>query len=509
MHFAIRLFCTMGLKDWIARKWGHRVVQRHAADHQQAAGIQQNILHQLLINSANTAFGHAHHFAKINSTVAFQEHVPVRDYEAAKSWFDLVEQGRPNVLWPGKPLYLAKTSGTTSGAKYIPITRASIGYQVQAARDLLLMHCYRCDTAFLHGKMLFLSGSPELHASSGGIRTGRLSGIVNHFVPAYLRRSQIPDWETNCIEDWETKLDRIVEQAIRQDLRLISGIPPWVQMFFEHAENAAGKKIREIWPNLSLYVMGGVDFTPYRQVLLPYFPETIAIQETFPASEGFFALDDSTGAEGMLLNIRAGIYYEFIPVEEYGAPNALRLGLSQVQTDRQYAMVISTNAGLWAYDLGDTVRFTSLSPYRVKVTGRVKHFISTFGEHVISEEVNQAMVLACANTYSEIVDFTVAPQVRSASGASCHEWLVEFMQPPADLEIFTRELDIALQDKNAYYKDLRRGNILKVPEVKILKRDAIREFMKSEGRLGGQNKFPRLTNNRVLADRLYAYLRPA
>lgn len=454
-----------------------------------------------------TQFGADHEFHKVNSPADFQAMVPVRNYENARKYFDAVRDGKAGVLWPGKPLYLAKTSGTTSGAKYIPITKESIKEQIKAARDGLMFYMHNSkNSAFLDGKMMFLSGSPVLETNEFGMKVGRLSGIVNHFVPSYLTRNRVPSYETNCIEEWEEKVDRILDEVLGEDLRLISGIPPWVQMFFERLEERTGKKPLEQWPNLHLFAQGGVDYSPYEPVFKDFFHDKVDIVEMFPASEGFFALQDKLENEGLLINLDYGIFYEFIPMEEYGKENPRRLTLTEVELDVQYALVVTTNAGLWAYDIGDTVKFISKEPYRLKVTGRVKHFISAFGEHVISEEVNKVMIRACEISGGNINEFTVAPCIIEGKGNSYHEWFVEFNKTPENLEIFAQTLDELLRKQNSYYDDLRVGNMLRPAVIRLLSVNATREYMRSIGKLGGQNKFPRLSNNRTVADGLKPYI---
>lgn len=491
----------------IAGIWAGRRAKAIHRLHQNAVASQHRTLNQLLQKAANTQFGRDHGFAEIKTPAQFRSSVPVRDYEAAKNYFDAIREGNPDVAWPGKPLYLAKTSGTVSGAKYIPITRESIRYQLKGARDALLLYIHETgNSSFLDGRMMFLSGSPVLETNKFGIKVGRLSGIVNHFVPGYLKSNQVPSYETNCIEEWEKKVDKVLDETLDKDLRLISGIPPWVQMFFERLYERTGEKPLERWPNLSLFAQGGVDFSPYQAVFSNFFGDKVDNVELFPASEGFFALQDKTPSQGLLLNLDYGIYYEFIPMSEYGTENPVRLGLEDIELDTQYALVVSTNAGLWAYDIGDTVKFISKTPHRLKVTGRVKHFISAFGEHVIVEEVNKAMIRACAEHQSEITEFTVAPMLKKGEGESFHEWLVEFAEEPADFTAFCATLDRELRSLNSYYDDLRKGKMLRPAVVNKLKPNATREYMRSIGKLGGQNKFPRLSNNRTIADWLQDYL---
>ncbi len=468
---------------------------------------QDAILKYLLKTGKNTDFGKDHQFSAVSNHQEFAQAVPLRDYEQFKPYIASIKEGKQNVLWKGKPIYLAKTSGTTSGVKYIPITKESIPNHINTARNALL--CYMAETgnsAFANGKMIFLSGSPELERIAG-IPTGRLSGIVNHHIPSYLRSNQLPSYETNCIEDWEAKLDRIVAETINKDMTLISGIPPWMQMYFDRLHEKSGKKIADLFPNFSVMVQGGVNFEPYKAKLFETVGKRIDSIELFPASEGFFAFQDSQSAEGLLLNTNSGIFYEFVPAAEIFSENPTRLKLEQVEVGVNYALIINSNAGLWGYNLGDTVRFVSTNPYRLVVSGRIKHFISAFGEHVIGEEVEHAMLQAAAQFGAKITEFTVAPMiVQQGQGKSYHEWLVEFEQAPDQLEAFADYLDQQLRDKNVYYDDLIRGNILDRLKISLVRKNGFIDYMKQIGKLGGQNKVPRLSNDRNLANGLEAFL---
>ena len=434
--------------------------------------------------------------------------VPVRDYEGLKGYVERIRQGENNVLWKGKPLYFAKTSGTTSGAKYIPISKESMPYHIEAAKEALLMYIAETGNArFVGGKMIFLQGSPEIEEMNG-VKTGRLSGIVAHYVPKYLQSNRLPSWETNCIDDWETKVDRIVEETIDKDMRLISGIPSWVQMYFEKLIHREGKKVGEIFPNFDLFVYGGVNYEPYRQNMEDLIGRKVDSIELFPASEGFFAYQDlhkglDKGSPGMLLLLNSGIFYEFIEADKFFEDNPKRLQLKDVKLGVNYVLIISTNAGLWAYNIGDTVAFTSLEPYRVIVTGRIKHFISAFGEHVIGKEVEQALQLAMKGTRVKVKEFTVAPEVNPENeGLPYHEWFIEFEEEPEDLDEFADRIDREMQNQNSYYYDLLQGKILRRLVIRRVVKNGFDQYMRSEGKLGGQNKLPRLSNDRKIADRL-------
>jgi hypothetical protein len=497
----------MNLKSLLARPFANYIYNKTKKGMLTAVEDQDAILKYLLKTAKNTDFGKDHQFSAVSNHQEFAQAVPLRDYEQFKPYIASIKEGKQNVLWKGKPIYLAKTSGTTSGVKYIPITKESIPNHINTARNALL--CYMAETgnsAFANGKMIFLSGSPELERIAG-IPTGRLSGIVNHHIPSYLRSNQLPSYETNCIEDWEAKLDRIVAETINKDMTLISGIPPWMQMYFDRLHEKSGKKIADLFPNFSVMVQGGVNFEPYKAKLFETVGKRIDSIELFPASEGFFAFQDSQSAEGLLLNTNSGIFYEFVPAAEIFSENPTRLKLEQVEVGVNYALIINSNAGLWGYNLGDTVRFVSTNPYRLVVSGRIKHFISAFGEHVIGEEVEQAMLQAAAQFGAKITEFTVAPMiVQQGQGKSYHEWLVEFEQAPDQLEAFADCLDQQLRDKNVYYDDLIRGNILDRLKVSLVRKNGFIDYMKQIGKLGGQNKVPRLSNDRNLANGLEAFL---
>lgn len=469
---------------------------------QTALADQDKILKQLLKKGSASEFGKEHHLKEINDYQSFIQAIPIRDYEKFSPYIAKIKEGKANILWPGKPLYLAKTSGTTSGAKYIPISKDSISNHINTARNALLTYIATTGKSdFASGNMIFLSGSPTLDRI-GGIPTGRLSGIVNHHIPGYLRSNQLPSFETNCIEDWETKLDKIVEETINKDMTLISGIPPWVQMYFDRLYEKTGKKIGDLFPHFEVMVHGGVNFSPYKSKLLDSIGRKIDTVETFPASEGFFAFQDTRDEEGLLLNTDSGIFFEFIPAGEIFNESPTRLSLRDVKIGENYALIVNNNAGLWGYNIGDTVKFTSLEPYRIVVTGRIKHFISAFGEHVIGEEVEYSLMKTAEETNTRIVEFTVAPMVAANDEKSFHEWFVEFEEMPSDLNAFAEKVDQHMRSKNIYYDDLIRGNILRPLVIRPLKKNAFIDYMRAQGKLGGQNKVPRLSNDRKIASEL-------
>lgn len=498
----------MGLKAALSKLFAAFVMKGIERWKRNGIQAQQNILKDLVGAAAHTAFGREHGFSTIGSYEDFKRKVPVRDYEGLKPYIDRVVDGEADVLWKGKPKYFAKTSGTTSGVKYIPISKESAPEHMKAARNALLTYIHETGKAsFVDGKMIFLQGSPILKEKNG-ILVGRLSGIAAHMVPGYLQKNRLPSYRANCIEDWEAKVDAIVEETITEDMRLISGIPPWVQMYFDRLmQKSDGKKIKDVFKNFSLFVYGGVNYEPYRTKIESSIGRRIDSIETYPASEGFIAYQDKQGEKGLLLLVNSGIFYEFIPVEEYYNDAPARLSLAEVELDRNYALIMNTNAGLWGYSIGDTIKFIAKDPYRIVVTGRIKHFISAFGEHVIGEEVEHALLSVANEDGVGITEFTVAPQVDAGEGVlPYHEWFIEFSDPPADLNSFAEKVDKALQKKNIYYFDLIEGKILQPLIIRSLQKDAFVNYMRAEGKLGGQNKVPRLANDRKIADRLNNYI---
>lgn len=495
----------MAFRSFVVRPFAKLAAKSIARWSAQALDCQDKTRRQIVSKAAQTAFGHDHGFSDIHSYEDFKKAIPIRDYEQVKSYIERAKSGEQNVLWPGQPAYFAKTSGTTSGVKYIPMSKESTPLHFGTARNALFNYYAQTGKGeWLDGKMIFLSGSPELEMVNG-IPTGRLSGISNHLVPAWLRTNQLPSWETNCIEDWEEKLEHIVTETVNSDMRLISGIPPWVQMYYERLLERTGKRtVKEVFPNFSVFVWGGVNFEPYRAKLEELVGGPVDTVETYPASEGFIAFqDDFSGpdaAPGLILNVNAGMFFEFVPAEDIFLENPRRIWLQDVEIGVNYALILHTNAGLWGYNIGDTIQFLSKNPYRIVVSGRVKHFISAFGEHVIGKEVEESLLPVANAAGLRIVEFTVAPQVTPPEGGlPYHEWFIEFDNLPTDLERFALQVDTAMRQQNIYYDDLIQGNILRTLKITPLRRDAFREYMKSEGKLGGQNKVPRLANDRKIA----------
>lgn len=496
----------MSIKEGLSKPFAKVVVKNIRKWSSRPIETQQKVLDELIAGAKTTAFGKDHGFDSIKNYEDFKANVPITDYEGMKPYINRVVEGEPDVLWKGRPLYLCKTSGTTSGAKYIPLTKESMPNHIDSAKNALLCYINETgNTSFLNGKMIFLQGSPELD-KSGPIPLGRLSGIVAHYVPNYLQKNRMPSWETNCIEEWEQKVEAVARETVTEDMRLISGIPSWVQMYYEKLLEISGKStIRELFPNFSLFVYGGVNFEPYRAKFERVIGDTVDIIETYPASEGFIAFQDTQTEEGLLLVLNKGIFYEFIRADQFHDDNPERVSLKDVELGVNYAIILNTNAGLWGYIIGDTVKFVSKDPYRIVVSGRIKHYTSAFGEHVIGEEVENAIRHATETCGGEVVEFHLAPQVDPGEGLPYHEWFIEFGTPPEDQHAFRSALESAMMRSNIYYNDLIVGQVLRPCRISIVKPKGFVEYMKSIGKLGGQNKVPKLSNDRTMADALLAY----
>jgi len=493
------------IKSILSLNFARYIVKKNNRWKNNAIEYQNKIMHSLVNNAKNTLFGKDHFFQKISTYEDFKKNIPIRDYEGLKNYILLIKDGEKNILWPGKPIYFCKTSGTTSGAKFIPLTKESISCHLNPARDAILSYINETkNTSIVDGKMIFLQGSPKLGKTSG-ILTGRLSGIVAHHIPFYLKKNRLPSFKNNCIEKWEEKVDAIVDETVEKDMSLISGIPPWVQMYFEKLSLKSGKLIKELFPNFKLFIYGGVNYEPYRKTFKRLIGSDVDSVEVYPASEGFIAYQDSQKENGMLLCVNNGIFYEFIKRDDFFKQNPQRINLSKVVVGVDYVIILNTNAGLWGYNLGDTVKFVSINPYRIIVSGRLKHFTSAFGEHVISQEVEESLNNTISVISAEVKEFHVAPNINPEKGLPSHQWFIEFSKEPEDMSLFEQNLDRELQKKNSYYKDLIKGSVLKQLEVIKIKESGFNEYMSSIGKLGGQNKTPRLSNDRSIADKLILY----
>jgi hypothetical protein len=495
----------MSIKAALSLPFAKYIVNKNKKWKNNAVKVQNTLLLLLVKQARNTQFGKDHNFSEITNYADWKNNIPVRDYEDLKSYVQEIVDGKENVLWPGKPLYFCKTSGTTSGTKYIPISKESMSHHITAARDAILSYIAETkNTSIVNGKMIFLQGSPEL-TKTGDILTGRLSGIVAHHVPAYLTKNRLPSFKTNCIADWERKVDAIVDETLPEKMSLISGIPPWVQMYFEKLQDKTGKLIKDVFPKFDLFIYGGVNYEPYRKSFEKLIGKQVDGVELYPASEGFIAYQDSQKEEGMLLCVNHGIFYEFIPSDEFFNENPSRLSLVDVKVGVNYVIILNTDAGLWAYNIGDTIKFVSVDPYRIVVSGRIKHFTSAFGEHVIAEDVEKSLEKTIKKYTAQVNEFHVAPVVNPENGLPYHQWLIEFESQAENLALFTKTLDEELQALNTYYKDLISGGILKPLQITIIPKNGFRNYMKSIGKLGGQNKVPRLANDRKIADKLMVF----
>ena len=500
----MKLSETTSLKALLAKPFARRIKKKIDKWANKPLETQDKVFKELISGATSTAFGQDHDFISIKSHKDFVKHVPIRGYEDLKPYIERVVAGEENILWKGKPIYFAKTSGTTSGEKYIPITKESMPNHTEAARNAILLYIAETGkTNFVNGKMIFLQGSPILKEKNG-IQLGRLSGIVAHYIPKYLQKNRMPSWETNCIDDWENKVDAIVEETLNENMTIISGIPSWVQMYFEKLHQKTNKKIGEIFKNFDLFIFGGVNFEPYRAKFENLIGRKVDSIELYPASEGFFAFQDKQNKKGMLLQLNSGIFYEFVKADDFFNEKPKRITIKDVEVGVNYVMIISTNAGLWAYNIGDTVEFTSTKPYRVIVSGRIKHFISAFGEHVIVKEVEQALHEATEDSDVRISEFTVAPQINPQIGLPYHEWFIEFENEPENISTLAELIDKSLQRQNSYYLDLIKGKVLQPLKITKVKNQAFKNYMKSIGKLGGQNKIPRLSNDRKIAEALYS-----
>ena len=495
----------MSIKSFLSLPFANYIVLKNRKWKNNAIKTQNKVLKNLIRSAEKTEFGKDHSFSEIKNYVDFKKRVPVRDYEDLLGYIEKVKIGEENILWPNKPIYFCKTSGTTSGTKYIPISKESMSNHIIAARDAILSYISETkNTSIVKGKMIFLQGSPVLE-KTGDILTGRLSGIVAHHIPSYLRKNRLPSFETNCIDDWEEKIDLIVKETLTQKMSLISGIPPWVQMYFEKLQEKTGKLIKDVFPNFDLFIYGGVSFDPYKKGFEKIIGRKVDGVELYPASEGFIAYQDSQKDYGMLLCVNHGIFYEFIPSDEFFIEKPTRISLRDVELGVNYVIILNTNAGLWGYNIGDTIKFVNLNPFRIVVTGRIKHFTSAFGEHIIAEEVEKSLNLTLEKFQEEVSEVHLAPQVNPKNSLPYHEWFIEFGKDVKDLESFSVCLDENLQSLNSYYKDLISGNVLRTLKITPLKKDSFRNYMKSIGKLGGQNKVPRLSNDRKIADELSKY----
>ncbi|NML20163.1 GH3 auxin-responsive promoter family protein [Pseudoflavitalea sp. G-6-1-2] len=462
---------------------------------------QREVLQDLVTAAQYTEFGKKYNFSTLFNIRAFKQTVPIHEYEDMKPYIQRIMEGEQNLLWNTPITWFAKSSGTTSDkSKFIPVSEESLeDCHYKAAKDVLTMYYhFNPESDLLTGKGLVLGGSHTINPLNQEAQYGDLSAVLLQNSPFWGNWLRTPDLSIALMDEWESKIELLAQSTIRENVTSISGVPTWTLVLLRRILELTGKKsIAEVWPNLELYMHGGVSFTPYREQFNKLIGKPINYLEMYNASEGFFAAQDIPGEEGMLLFVDHGIFMEFMPVEEYGKPNPHTIGLSEVQLGKNYALVISTNGGLWRYLLGDTIQFTSLEPYRIKVSGRLKHFMNAFGEEVIVDNTDKAIVAASAATGAIVNDYTAAPVYFSEGSNGAHEWLIEFEKEPADFAAFVRELDAALKTLNSDYEAKRHKDIaLRMPIVHSLQKGVFNEWLKSRGKLGGQHKVPRLSNER-------------
>ena len=472
-------------------------------------GSNNAIGHQLKLFKYLTSVLHKTEYGKIlgaqkDITISsFQKKIPIVNYEKITPFINKIANGEKNVLWKGLPKYFVKTSGTTSGVKYIPLSREMLKIQIRSTKEALLLYAQQTKNYdIINGKMMFIQGSPVVGRYKK-VPCGRLSGIVANYVPSFLQKNRLPSMKTNSIEDWELKIKNIINETRNQDLRLIGGIPPWVIMYLEALLKACNvNSIKKIFPNLSVFVYGGVNFSPYKNTFKKLVGK-IDFLELYPASEGFIGYQDNYKNTRMLLLTNHGVFYEFIETLDFiNNENPKRVWLKGVKLNTDYVIILNTCAGLWGYNIGDTIRFTSTNPYKIIITGRIQHFISAFGEHVINHEVETALAAAVQKHDSEIIGFTVCPETSPKEGLPGHDWFIEFGKEPIDFNGFITDLDLGLRRQNIYYNDLVKGGVIRPLKIIKLKRGGINNYMESVGKLGGQNKCPQISNDRTIGDYL-------
>ena len=472
---------------------------------------QRNVLQHLVTQGQYTDFGKKYNFNRLFTIKDFKKRVPIHEYDDLKPYIQRMMNGEENVLWNTPINWFAKSSGTTSDkSKFIPLSEESFKEMHFKASKDVLTHYYNNfpESDLLTGKALVVGGSHQVNSINDEIQYGDLSAVLMQNSPFWGQWIRTPELRIALLDEWENKIEKLAENTLNENVTSIAGVPTWTIILIKRLLEMSGKStLKEVWPNLELYLHGGVSFTPYRKQMEKLIGGPINYLETYNASEGFFAAQCMPNDEGMLLFTDHGIFYEFLPLEEYGKPDARTVGLRQVELNKNYALVISTNGGLWRYLVGDTVAFTSLKPYKIKVTGRVKYFMNAFGEEVIAENADKAIAKACEVTHTVVNDYTAAPIYFNENENGAHEWLIEFDSPPEDLDSFTKELDSALKDLNSDYEAKRYKNIaLRMPLVRSVPHGTFQLWLKTKGKLGGQHKVPRLSNERKMIEEINALL---
>ena len=468
---------------------------------------QREVLQDLVTSAQYTEFGRKYNFSSLFNLRAFKQTVPIHEYEDLKPYIQRIMNGEQNVLWNTPIHWFAKSSGTTSDkSKFIPVSDESLeDCHYKAAKDVLtLYYNFNPDSDLLTGKCLVIGGSHTVHQLNEETHYGDLSAVLLQNSPFWGHWIRTPELSIALMDEWETKIEKLAQNTINENVTSISGVPTWTLVLFRRILEITGKKtMAEVWPQLELYIHGGVSFVPYKEQFRKLIGKDIHYLEMYNASEGFFAAQDSPDEEGMLLLTDHGIFMEFMPLEEYGKPNPQTIGLQDVEEGKNYALVISTNGGLWRYLLGDTIQFTTLRPYRIKVSGRVKHYINAFGEEVIVDNTDKAIALASEKTGAIVNDYTAAPLYFGEQSNGAHEWLIEFEKEPSSLQEFTESLDQALKSINSDYEAKRYKDIaLRLPVVHSLKKGIFTAWLKTKGKLGGQHKVPRLSNERIYIEEI-------
>lgn len=472
---------------------------------------QREVLQDLVTHAQYTELGRKYELNKIFSIRNFKAAIPIHEYEDLQPYIERLMNGEQNLLWNTPVNWFAKSSGTTnSKSKFIPITEESLeNCHYQASKDVLsLYYNSHPQSDLLTGKSLVIGGSHQINTINENVQFGDLSAVLLQNAPYWGQWIRTPELSIALLDEWETKIEKLAENTIKENVTSIAGVPTWTMVLLKRILEITGKKtIGEVWQNLELYIHGGVSFVPYKKQFEQIIGKPINYLEIYNASEGFFAAQNNIDEEGMLLLLNHGIFYEFLPLEEYGKPNAKTIGLNKVQLGKVYAPVISTNGGLWRYLVGDTVEFTSLYPFKIKVAGRVKHFINAFGEELMIDNADKAIAIACKATNSNVNDYTAAPKYFDEKSNGAHEWLIEFETAPININEFTYELDCALKNLNSDYEAKRHKDIaLQMPIVKALPKNMFNTWLTKKGKLGGQHKVPRLSNNRMYVEEILAML---
>ncbi|WP_199118675.1 GH3 auxin-responsive promoter family protein [Pedobacter sp. ASV28] len=468
--------------------------------------VQEEWLHTLIASAENTEWGKRYDYKSILTIQQFKERIPIQNYDSLKPYIERMLQGEQNILWPSEIKWFAKSSGTTSDrSKFIPVSEEALEEcHFKGGKDMLSIYCNnRPNTQMFTGKGLVLGGSHQINQLCEDIHYGDLSAVLIKNLPVWAEYYRTPDMSIALMDNYEEKMDRMAEATIKENVTNISGVPTWTIVLAKKVLEITGKhNLLEVWPNLEAYFHGAVNFTPYRAQFKELIPSSgMYYLETYNASEGFFGIQDQSHSEELLLMLDYGIYYEFLPIEHLEEENPKTLSLDQVELNKNYAIIISTNAGLWRYMIGDTVQFTSLHPFRIKITGRTKHFINAFGEEVIIDNAENALTKACAVTNAKIKDYTACPIYFSGEKAGGHEWIIEFEQQPSDFEQFVDVLDQTLREVNSDYDAKRfKDMALRRPKVHTAPSGTFYNWMKNRGKLGGQHKVPRLANNREYVD---------